>query len=138
MIKFKVMRTIIVNIDWENNYGAYSEEVLGCVATNKTLEGVKQAYIEALEFHLQGLRAEGDKIPAAIQDKYRLEYVLNVRALLHYFEGVLTRSALSRVTGINERQLGHYITGHRKPRPEQRKKIVEGLHRISKEINSVV
>ena len=132
------MQTITVNIDWENNYGAYSEEVSGCVATNKTLEGVKQAYTEALEFHLEGLRADGDEIPAAMQGKYRLDYVLNVRALLHYFERVLTRSALSRVTGINERQLGHYITGHRKPRPEQRKKIVEGLHRIGNEINSVV
>jgi predicted RNase H-like HicB family nuclease len=132
------MRTITVNIDWENNYGAYSEEVSGCVATHKTLEGVKQAYTEALELHLQGLRADGDEISAALRGKYRLDYVLNVRALLHYFEGVLTRSALSRVTGINERQLGHYITGHRKPRPEQRKKIVEGLHRIGKEINSVV
>ncbi|TAL61572.1 MAG: hypothetical protein EPN88_14625 [Bacteroidetes bacterium] len=75
---------------------------------------------------------------AVLQGKYRLDFVLNVRALLHYFEGVLTRSALSRVTGINERQLGHYITGHRKPRPEQRKKIVEGIRRIGKEINSVV
>ena len=102
------------------------------------MEGVKQAYTEALEFHLEGSRAEGDEITAAMQGKYRLDYVLNVRALLHYFEGILTRSAISRVTGINERQLGHYITGHRKPRPEQRKKIVEGLHRIGKEINSVV
>ena len=132
------MQTITVNIDWENNYGAYSEEVQGCVATHKTLEGVKQAYIEALEFHLEGLHTDGDEIPAVIQGKYRLDFFLNVRALLHYFEGILTRAALSRVTGINERQLGHYITGHRKPRPEQRKKIVEGLHRIGKEINSVV
>ena len=132
------MQTIIVNIDWENNYGAYSEEVSGCVATHKTLEGVKQAYIEALKFHLEGMRNDGDEIPAILQKKYKLDFVLNVRALLHYFEGVLTRSALSRVTGINERQLGHYITGHRKPRPEQRNKIVEGIHRIGKEINSVV
>jgi predicted RNase H-like HicB family nuclease len=132
------MQTITVNIDWENNYGAYSEEVAGCVATHSTLEGVKQAYIEALEFHLEGLHADGDEIPSVLQGKYRLDFVLNVRALLHYFEGVITRSALSRVTGINERQLGHYITGHRKPRPDQRKKIVEGLHRIGKEINSVV
>ena len=132
------MQTIIVNIDWENNYGAYSEEVSGCVATHKTLEGVKQAYIEALEFHVEGMRNDGDEIPALLQKKYKLDFVLNVRALLHYFEGVLTRSALSRVTGINERQLGHYITGHRKPRPEQREKIVEGIHRIGKEINSVV
>jgi predicted RNase H-like HicB family nuclease len=132
------MQTITVNIDWENNYGAYSEEVSGCVATNKTLEGVKQAYMEVLEFHLEGLHANDDEIPAILQGKYKIDFVLNVRALLHYFEGVLTRSALSRVTGINERQLGHYITGHRKPRPEQRKKIVEGLHRIGKEINSVI
>ena len=132
------MQTITVNIDWENNYGAYSEEVSGCVATHKTLEGVKQAYIKALEFHLEGLHTDGDEIPAVIQGKYRLDFFLNVRALLHYFEGILTRAALSRVTGINERQLGHYITGHRKPRPEQRKKIVEGIHRIGKEINSVV
>jgi predicted RNase H-like HicB family nuclease len=132
------MQIITVNIDWENNYGAYSEEIAGCVATHKTLEGVKQAFIEALEFHLEGLHADGDEIPSVIQGRYRLDFVLNVRALLHYFEGVLTRSALSRITGINERQLGHYITGHRKPRPDQRKKIVEGLHRIGKEINSVV
>jgi predicted RNase H-like HicB family nuclease len=132
------MQTITVNIDWENNFGAYSEEVSGCVATNKTLEGVKQAYIEALKFHLEGLLRDDDEIPKVLRGKYRLDFVLNVRALLHYFEGVLTRSAISRVTGINERQLGHYITGHRKPRPEQRKKIVEGLHRIGKEINSVV
>ncbi len=132
------MQTILVNIDWENNYGAYCEEVSGCVATHKTLEGVKQAYIEALEFHLNGMRNDGDVIPAMLQGKFKLEFILNVRALLHYFDGVLTRSALSRVTGINERQLGHYITGHRKPRPEQRKKIVEGIHRIGKEINSVV
>jgi predicted RNase H-like HicB family nuclease len=132
------MKTILVNIDWENNYGAYSEEVSGCVATHKTLDGVKQAYLEALEFHLSGMRNDGDVIPAELQGKFKLEFILNVRALLHYFDGVLTRSALSRVTGINERQLGHYITGHRKPRPEQRKKIVEGIHRIGKEINSVV
>ena len=132
------MQIITVNIDWENNYGAYSEEIAGCVATHKTLEGVKQAYIEALEFHLEGLHADGDEIPSVIQGRYRLDFVLNVRALLHYFDGLLTRSALSRVTGINERQLGHYITGHRKPRPDQRKKIVEGLHRIGKEIDSVV
>jgi len=34
--------------------------------------------------------------------------------------------------------MGHYITGHRKPRSEQRNKIVEGIRRIGKEINSVV
>ena len=117
------MQIITVNIDLENNYGAYSKEVADCVSTHKTLEGVKQTYIEVLEFHLEGLIGGGDEIPSVIQGRYKLDFVLNVRALLHYFDGVLTRSALSRVTGINERQLGHYITGHRKPRPDQRKRL---------------
>jgi predicted RNase H-like HicB family nuclease len=132
------MRTITVNIDWENNYGAYSNEVLGCVATHKNLEGVKLAYRDALKFHLEGMIADGEKIPEILQDEYQLNFELNIRAILHYFDGILTRSALSRVTGINERQLGHYVTGHRKPRPEQRRRIVDGIRRIGKEINAVV
>ena len=69
---------------------------------------------------------------------YKLEFEMNTQALLHYFEGILTRSALSRVTGINERQLGHYATGHRNPRPAQRMKIIEGIHQIGREFNSVI
>ena len=33
-----------LNISWHNNYGAVSDDVLGCVATDDTIEGVKQAY----------------------------------------------------------------------------------------------
>jgi hypothetical protein len=84
------------------------------------------------------MRDDGDEIPEALKGEYNLEFALNIRAILHYFDGILTRSALSRVTGINERQLGHYVTGYRKPRPEQHKKIVEGIRQIGKEINSVV
>lgn len=132
------MRKIKVEISWLDNYGAGSVEVLGCVATHKTLEGVIKAYTESLVWHLEAMRADGDEIPEALRGDYELEFELNTRALLHYFEGILTRSALARVTGINERQLGHYATGHRSPRPAQRIKIIEGIHRIGAEFNSVV
>lgn len=132
------MQKIKVQVSWMDNYGACSDEVLGCVATNKTLEGVKKAYTESLGWHLEAMRADGDEIPVVLQENYELEFELNIQALLHYFEGILTRSALARVTGINERQLGHYATGHRNPRPAQRIKIIEGIHRIGTEFNSVV
>lgn len=132
------MQKIKVQVSWMDNYGACSDEVLGCVATNKTLEGVKKAYIESLGWHLEAMRADGDEIPEVLKEDYELEFELNIQALLHYFEGILTRSALARVTGINERQLGHYATGHRNPRLAQRIKIIEGIHRIGTEFNSVV
>jgi predicted RNase H-like HicB family nuclease len=132
------MEIIKVIIDWDDNYGAASDDVLGCVATDKTIEGVKKAYTSALEFHLEGIQQHGDEVPPKLQGEYILEFEMSVQALLHYFDGVITRAALSRATGINERQLGHYMTRHRTPRPEQRRKIIEGLHKIGEEFINVV
>jgi len=132
------MEKIKVTIDWENNYGAASDEALGCVATHKTFEGVKEAYASALEFHLEGMREDNEEIPAKLQGEYELEFEMTAQALLHHFDGIITRAALSRITGINERQLGHYMTRHRVPRLAQRRKIVDGLHRISKELAAVM
>jgi len=132
------MEKIKVTIDWENNYGAASNEVLGCVATHKTFEGVKEAYASALEFHLEGMREDNEEIPAKLQGEYELEFEMTAQALLHHFDGIITRAALSRITGINERQLGHYMTRHRVPRLAQRRRIVDGLHRISKELAAVM
>ncbi len=138
LIKLPVMEKIIVQVSWLDNYGACSEDVLGCVATHRTLDGVKEAYTESLRWHIEAMKKDGDKIPKVLEGDYELVFELNTQALLHYFEGILTRSALSRVTGINERQLGHYATGHRNPRPAQRKKIIEGIHKIGNEFKSVV
>ena len=132
------METIKVYIDWKENYGAASDAVLGCVATHKTFEGIKQAYASALEFHLEGMRKDGDEIPKVLQGEYTLEFELTAQALLHRIDGVITRAALARITGINEKQLGQYLTGHRNPRPAQREKIISGLHQIGKEFISVV
>lgn len=131
------MGKIKVDISWFDNYGACSDQVPGCVATHKTLDGVKKAYTESLGWHLETMQTDGDEIPEALKEDYELEFELNIQALLHYFEGILTRSALARVTGINERQLGHYATGHRKPRPAQRTKIIDGIHKIGTEFISV-
>ena len=112
--------------------------MLGCVATHKTLEGVKKACTESLGWHLEAMLADNEEIPQVLQNDFELAFEMNTRALLHYFEGILTRSALARVTGINERQLGHYASGHRNPRLAQRLKIIEGIHTIAKEFISVV
>ncbi|WP_244939786.1 type II toxin-antitoxin system HicB family antitoxin [Kaistella daneshvariae] len=129
------MKKIKVNIDWDQNFGAVSDLVPGCVATGKTFQQVKENYASALKFHLEGL--EPTEIPNELSGKYELEYELTAQALLHRFDKILTRAALSRITGINERQLGHYVSGYRNPKAEQRKKIVEAFHQLGKEFLSV-
>jgi predicted RNase H-like HicB family nuclease len=135
------MEKIKVSISWSgDNYAAGTGEINGLVmATNKTLEGVKRAFKEAFEFHIEGSVADGDELPGYITNgNYELDFELQVSALLHKLDGIVTRAALARVTGIDQRQLGHYIQGRREPRPKTRGKIINGLHQLGKELIAVV
>lgn len=49
----------------EHNFAAYVPDLPGCVATAPTLETVKQEIRAAIAFHLDGLKADGQPIPAA-------------------------------------------------------------------------
>jgi predicted RNase H-like HicB family nuclease len=47
----------------EWNYSAYVPDLLGCIATGKTVEEVKRLIREGIAFHLEGLREDGLPIP---------------------------------------------------------------------------
>jgi predicted RNase H-like HicB family nuclease len=133
------MKKIIVNISWsDNNYCAGVEYFGLVVATNKSLEKLYAEIASAFDFHIKGCAADGDPIPSAIlKGNYKFEYKFELSALLHRLDGIVSRAAISRATGINERQIGHYAAGLHNPRPEQRKRILDGIHSIGKELLSV-
>lgn len=39
-----------------SNYSAYSPDIDGCIATDKTIPKTIKRYAEALEFHLEGIK----------------------------------------------------------------------------------
>jgi predicted RNase H-like HicB family nuclease len=45
------------------NYGAYSPDVLGCVAVGDTIDECIAEMRSALEFHLEGMLEDGEAIP---------------------------------------------------------------------------
>lgn len=47
----------------ESGYSTYSPDLPGCVSTGQSREEVEANMREAIEFHLEGLRLEGDVIP---------------------------------------------------------------------------
>ena len=47
----------------EGNYSAYVPDLPGCVATGATIEEAEFQILEAVEFHLDGLRRDGALIP---------------------------------------------------------------------------
>ena len=57
------MRYAIVIEKAEHNYSAYVPDLPGCISTGRTVEEVKRNLQEAIEFHLEGMREDGDPIP---------------------------------------------------------------------------
>ena len=66
------MRYAIVIEKAAANYAAYVPDLPGCVATGDTLQETEKLIREAVEFHLDGLRADGLPIPPPTS---QVEYV---------------------------------------------------------------
>lgn len=47
----------------ETSYGAYVPDLPGCIAVGKTRKEVETLIREAIEFHLEGMAEDGDRIP---------------------------------------------------------------------------
>ena len=56
-------RYLIVLEGIRTGYSAYSPDLPGCIATGATEIEVKQKMREAIEFHVAGLREQGESIP---------------------------------------------------------------------------
>ncbi len=57
------MRYVVILEEGESSFGAYVPDLPGCVAVSETREEVLQLIQEAIEFHIEGLREEGQPIP---------------------------------------------------------------------------
>lgn len=130
------MGKVIINVDWvPNNFGASpANEDIACVATGKTLEEVEKNIVEALKFHLDGMREDGEAIPEEFLGEWEPEFLLSTRAQLKYADNFITRKALARETGIAEQQLSHYANGQRHPRPAMQQRISDGIQAISRRL----
>jgi predicted RNase H-like HicB family nuclease len=56
----------------ETGFGAYVPDLPGCVAVGETEQEVRELIREAIEFHIDGLREDGQPVPTPA---VRIEYV---------------------------------------------------------------
>jgi predicted RNase H-like HicB family nuclease len=57
------MRYLVVVEKGPTSYGAYVPDLPGCIAVGETREEVLASIREAIEFHLEGLKEDGQPIP---------------------------------------------------------------------------
>lgn len=54
---------VVIIEQGKGNWSAYVPDLPGCVATGTTREEVLGNIREAIEFHIEGLREEGEPVP---------------------------------------------------------------------------
>ena len=57
------MRYLVVVEEGPTSFGAYVPDLAGCVAVGETREEVLALIREAIEFHLEGMKEDGQSIP---------------------------------------------------------------------------
>ena len=121
----------------ETNYGAYVEEIDGVGGLGNTLAEVKESLKEGLVVLKEACEDYGDPVPEQLQGDYQIVFRMDTRSFLQMYCKIFTKSALERLTGINQKQLWHYANGKSTPRPAQVKKIETALHRLGEELLSL-
>jgi predicted RNase H-like HicB family nuclease len=114
-------------------YSAYAENIEGIYGGGNTVAEAKQSIIDAIALY----KKYNMSVPAILKSKYDIVYKFDTQSFLNYYKGIFTNASLERITGINQRQLQHYATGLKKPRPAQTKKIQTSLHKLGSELMAV-
>jgi predicted RNase H-like HicB family nuclease len=58
-----MMKYAVVIENTNTNFSAYVPDLPGCIATGKTREEVELLIREAIEYHLEGMKQDGEPIP---------------------------------------------------------------------------
>jgi predicted RNase H-like HicB family nuclease len=62
-VEAEAVRYLIVIEKSKTGFSVSSPDLPGCIATGSTKQRAEKAMRQAIEFHLEGLRAEGRRVP---------------------------------------------------------------------------
>lgn len=132
------MKTIKVILEaGKDGYGVSFDGIPNVFGFGESIEDAKTDAKDALDGFIKVLKKTGKQVPKILQGEYQLDFELDTEALLKHVEGIVTKTALAKASGINPAQLTHYSSGLKKPRKEQRDRIINGLHKLGQELLSV-
>lgn len=129
------MKTIRIIIERnQDGYWGYAETEKGITGGGDTVQECKEDVLNSIETMKM---FDANNRPSFLKGKYQLVFKFDTESFLAYYKGIFSNAALERITGINQKQLHHYASGLKKPRPTQKKKIESALHKLGSELMAV-
>ena len=119
-----------------NNLSAYIEGAPVITVGNDVKE-IEKNMKEAVELYLDSCNEMNIAPVEILQGEVTLKFKIDAATFINYYSSIFTKAALSRITGINERQLWHYAAGVHKPRKQQLEKIQKGINALTEELAAI-
>jgi predicted RNase H-like HicB family nuclease len=125
---------VILEKTSDGGYSAYLPELPGCVSTGESIGEIKSLIREVVDFHIEGMRMENLQVPEGFDGEFDLSYKMDIASLFEWFSGILTKSGVSKITGMNQSLISQYVSGIKTPSTKQTKKIEQALHNLGQEL----
>ncbi|MBQ7238673.1 MAG: helix-turn-helix transcriptional regulator [Bacteroidales bacterium] len=119
----------------DGNYSIYSDaDDLSYLitGTGKTVEEAKKCFEDGYEDMRRYYAEEGKPFT-----EVEMVYQYDMASFLAYYTKAFSLAGLSRITGVNQGQLSHYITGRRTPSTRTKEKMQRSIQAFAADLESV-
>lgn len=131
------MKTVEVIVEHAgNNLSAYIEGA-PVMTVGYDVKEIEKNMKEAVDLYLDSCKEMNIAPVEVLQGEFTLKFKIDAATFINYYSSIFTKAALSRITGINERQLWHYAAGVHKPRKQQLEKIQKGINALTEELAAI-
>ena len=126
---------VIVERGSDKKYSAFMDYYdfdFGLSGFGKTAQEALSDFYECYKEEKAMCANEGKECPELL---FEVHY--DVCSFLNYYENILSKSGLEKVTGINQKQLWHYSSGKRQPKSVTAMKMQERIHKFADDLKQV-
>ena len=126
---------VVIERGIDGSFSAYIADdncEFGCIGEGKSVEETKADFMKAVGEMQEVYAEEGSKFPDV-----EFDFIYDMASFLNYYAYAFSLAGLARITGVNQGQLSHYVTGRRRPSKSTVEKIEQSLHDFANEIGQV-
>lgn len=126
---------VVIERGVDGTYSAFIADKhceFGCIGEGKSVEETKKDFLAAVDEMKEVYQMNGKPFPDV-----EFNFIYDVASFLNYYAYAFTLAGLARITGVNQGQLSHYVTGRRKPSKATVEKIEKSLHEFAHEIGGI-
>jgi predicted RNase H-like HicB family nuclease len=132
------MKKVKVTIEWASDGGIWAiMDGDNFTGRGDTVEAAVKEMKEGVAFFIETAKEMNFPYKEYLDGEYEIELEYDAVSALKYARAYIKDTKLAELTGIPAVQLGRYANEKAKPRPAQRYKILDALHRFAAPLHSI-